>query len=182
MQRLKHYFTPKKEPTFSWIHSFKEDLCLHLVPRFRMCGSTWITLPLYLPYHIGYKTFFYTDMEIKPTNAYQHLKVSYITNILSLLHVHVSATLVAILREVSYKGYITKTKDQCKFKKVSSKMYGLFYILIHVHVGGELEVWGSNLSGSEIIHAHPDWPWDPPSLLYNGYQVFPRGKAAGTWC
>jgi len=24
--------------------------------------------------------------------------------------------------------------------------------------------------------AHPDWPWGPPSLLYNGYQVFPRGK------
>jgi len=107
-----------------------------------MCGSltsTWIKLPLYLPYHIGYKTFFYSDMEIKPTNAYKHLKVSYITNILRLLHVHVSATLVAILREVSYKGYITKTKGQCKFEKVSSKMYGLFYILIHVHVGGGLE-------------------------------------------
>jgi len=24
--------------------------------------------------------------------------------------------------------------------------------------------------------AHPDWPWGPPSLLYNGYQVFPGGK------
>jgi len=23
---------------------------------------------------------------------------------------------------------------------------------------------------------HPDWPWGPPSLLYNGYWVFPRGK------
>jgi len=21
--------------------------------------------------------------------------------------------------------------------------------------------------------ARPDWPWGPPSLLYNGYQVFP---------
>jgi len=24
--------------------------------------------------------------------------------------------------------------------------------------------------------ACPDWPWGPPSLLYNGYRVFPRGK------
>jgi len=24
--------------------------------------------------------------------------------------------------------------------------------------------------------ARPDWPWGPPSLLYNGYRVFPRGK------
>ena len=22
----------------------------------------------------------------------------------------------------------------------------------------------------------PDWPWSPPSLLYNGYRVFPGGK------
>ena len=53
--------------------------------------------------------FFYSDMEVKLTNAYKHLKVSYIINILSLLHVHVLATLVAILREASYKGYIMKT-------------------------------------------------------------------------
>ena len=24
--------------------------------------------------------------------------------------------------------------------------------------------------------AHPDRPWGPPSLLYNGYRVFPGGK------
>jgi len=24
--------------------------------------------------------------------------------------------------------------------------------------------------------ARPDRPWDPPSLLYNGYSVFPGGK------
>ena len=22
----------------------------------------------------------------------------------------------------------------------------------------------------------------PPSLMYNGYRIFPGGKAAGTWC
>jgi len=25
----------------------------------------------------------------------------------------------------------------------------------------------------------PDTTWGPPSLLYNGYRVFPRGKAVG---
>ena len=25
-------------------------------------------------------------------------------------------------------------------------------------------------------------PRDPSKLLYNGYRVFPRGKAAGAWC
>ena len=27
----------------------------------------------------------------------------------------------------------------------------------------------------------PDRPWGSPSLLYNGYRVFPGGKAAGAW-
>ena len=30
--------------------------------------------------------------------------------------------------------------------------------------------WGEN------FRTHPDRPWDPPSLLYSGYQVFPGGK------
>ena len=33
----------------------------------------------------------------------------------------------------------------------------------------------------EIFRTRPDRPWDPPSLLYNGYRVFPRGKAAEAW-
>jgi hypothetical protein len=27
-----------------------------------------------------------------------------------------------------------------------------------------------------LFRTCPEWPWDPPSLLYNGYRVFPRGK------
>ena len=30
--------------------------------------------------------------------------------------------------------------------------------------------------GGEIFRTYPDRPWFPPSLLYNGYRVFPRGK------
>jgi hypothetical protein len=36
--------------------------------------------------------------------------------------------------------------------------------------------WGS------IFRTRPDRPWCPPSLLYNGYRVFPGGKTAGAWC
>jgi hypothetical protein len=35
--------------------------------------------------------------------------------------------------------------------------------------------------GCEIFLTRPDRPWGPPSLLYNGYRVFPGGKAAGAW-
>jgi len=35
--------------------------------------------------------------------------------------------------------------------------------------------------GDEIFRTRPDRPWDPSSLVYNGYRVFPGGKAAGAW-
>jgi hypothetical protein len=40
---------------------------------------------------------------------------------------------------------------------------------------------GSNPGQGEIFRSRPDWPWGPPSLLYNGYRVFPGGKAATAW-
>ena len=40
--------------------------------------------------------------------------------------------------------------------------------------------WGSDPSRGRIFRTHPDWAWDPPSLLYNGYQVsFPGVKRPG---
>jgi hypothetical protein len=41
---------------------------------------------------------------------------------------------------------------------------------------------GSNPGGGVIFRTHPDRPWGPPSLLYNGYWGFAGGKAAGVWC
>jgi hypothetical protein len=32
-------------------------------------------------------------------------------------------------------------------------------------------VQGLNNGVGKIFHTHPDWPWDPPSLLYKGYEV-----------
>ena len=36
---------------------------------------------------------------------------------------------------------------------------------------------GSNTGGGEIFRTCPDRPWCPPSLLYNGYRVFPGVKS-----
>ena len=35
--------------------------------------------------------------------------------------------------------------------------------------------------GGQYFPHYPDRPWCPPSLLYNGYRVFPGGKAAKQW-
>jgi len=35
---------------------------------------------------------------------------------------------------------------------------------------------GSNPGEGESFRTCPDRPWDPPSLLHNGYRVFPGGK------
>jgi hypothetical protein len=37
---------------------------------------------------------------------------------------------------------------------------------------------GSKPGGGEIFRTRPDRPWGPPSLLCNGFQLFPGGKAA----
>ena len=42
---------------------------------------------------------------MKPTNAHKHITVSYII-INTVVLLHVSATLVAVLREVHYKGWL----------------------------------------------------------------------------
>jgi hypothetical protein len=38
---------------------------------------------------------------------------------------------------------------------------------------------GSNPGGDEIFRTRPGRPWGLPSLLYNGYRVFPGGKTVG---
>jgi hypothetical protein len=35
--------------------------------------------------------------------------------------------------------------------------------------------------GGQIFCTRPERPWGAHSLLYDGYRVFPRGKAAGAW-
>jgi len=44
-----------------------------------------------------------------------------------------------------------------------------------------LDGWRIETRWGEIICTCPDWPWGPPSLLYNGYRVFPGGKANLAW-
>jgi hypothetical protein len=38
---------------------------------------------------------------------------------------------------------------------------------------------GSSPGGGEIFRTRPDRPWGPPSLLYNGYRLFPGVKRPG---
>jgi hypothetical protein len=47
-----------------------------------------------------------------------------------------------------------------------------------VGVGTDYGLDGSELESrwGEIFRACPDGPCGPPSLMYNGYRVFPRGK------
>jgi len=73
-----------------------------------------------------------------------------------------------------------------------SKTVIVYYIFIYkASVGRDSSVgiatrYGLDGPGIEswwgkIFRTCPDRPWDPPSLLYNGYRVFPGGKAAEAW-
>jgi len=47
---------------------------------------------------------------------------------------------------------------------------------VGIATGYGLDGPGSNPGGGEIFHTSPDRSWGSPSLLYNGYRVFPGGK------
>ena len=47
---------------------------------------------------------------------------------------------------------------------------------VAIAIGYELDGPGSDPGGGEIFCTCPDLPWSPPSLLYNGYRVFPGSK------
>jgi hypothetical protein len=49
---------------------------------------------------------------------------------------------------------------------------------VGIATGYGLDGPGSYPGGGEIFHTLPDWPWGPLSLPYDGYRVFPGGKAA----
>ena len=64
---------------------------------------------------------------------------------------------------------------------------GFLVLHTHSHTGGRVAqsvqrlatcstIRGSNSGGGEVFHTCIDRPWGPPSLLYNGYRVFPAGK------
>jgi hypothetical protein len=64
-------------------------------------------------------------------------------------------------------------------------MYVHTYIHTYIHTYNHATGWtvrGSNPGGRENFLTCPDWPWGPPRLLYNGYQVsLPGCKVAGAW-
>jgi len=41
--------------------------------------------------------------------------------------------------------------------------------IVSIVTGYGLDGLGINLSGGKIFCTCPEWPWGPPSLLYNGY-------------
>jgi hypothetical protein len=64
---------------------------------------------------------------------------------------------------------------------VTDKTLLIYILFLHgssVGIATELHAGrsGDRIPVGATISARPDWPWGPPSLLYNGYRVFPGGK------
>ena len=60
-------------------------------------------------------------------------------------------------------------------------MFYYSYVDIATRYGLEGPGIESRCGRGEIFRTRPDQPWGPHSLLYNGYQCFPGGKAAEAW-
>ena len=47
-------------------------------------------------------------------------------------------------------------------------------LVVHIVTTGLVKV--KSLANRRIFRTWPERPWGPPSLLYNGYRIFSRGK------
>jgi len=71
---------------------------------------------------------------------------------------------------------------------INKYCYGTFFIFLvgrdsAVGIGTRYGLDGpeSNPGGSEVFRICLDGLWGTPNLVYNGYRVFPGGKAAWAW-
>ena len=107
---------------------------------------------------------------IKPTSIFR-LKHSKKT---SVSHFEVSATTALSTRHNIVEHF--KIQQFSIYRQTKGRDSS---VVIATHYW--LDGLGSNPGGGEIFRTRRDRPCDPPSLLYSGYRVFPRGKAAGAW-
>jgi hypothetical protein len=72
---------------------------------------------------------------------------------------------------------------RCHRLEVHNLAAPLLHLVLNESIahGTEWTVQGSNPGGGEIFRTCPDWPLNPPSLVYNENRDFPGGKAAGAW-
>ena len=81
----------------------------------------------------------------------------------------------------SFKVQVFRNVTLCRWVSILdiSKLYLCAAVGITTRYG--LDGPESNPIGGEIFRTRPDRPWGPPSLLYNGYRVFPGCKVTGAW-
>ena len=84
-------------------------------------------------------------------------------------------------------GFVDHFRVNINFTSCSFTVWSVVYVLVASSCGPGSSVGiatGYGLDGPGIssrwgvtfFRTCPDLPWGPPSLLYNGYRVFPRGK------
>jgi hypothetical protein len=61
--------------------------------------------------------------------------------------------------------------DYCQYSETSGMKF--LFSLLRIK---DLYMFRGNPGGGEIFRTRPGRPWGPPSLLYNGYRVFPGGS------
>ena len=105
-------------------------------------------------------------------------------------HAHELVLILCILYKLSMKRlFVTAGSDNISMASLKTSLYfqkykkmrwaGIAQSVYRLATGWT--VWGSNSGRSEIFRTRLDRPWGLSYLLYNGYRVFPGGKAAGAW-
>jgi hypothetical protein len=82
------------------------------------------------------------------------------------------------LETMHQKAYIRNFSLHCGVETHSAILAVYFSFTLYITTMRICEtgiVRWSYPGGGEVFRTRPDWPWGPPSLLNNGYRVFPGG-------
>ena len=93
-----------------------------------------------------------------------------------------------LLHRRTLRCALCRLPDNLQSKRTHNFIWWIFTLYCYCNFGSGssvgivtdygLDGTGSNPGGDEIFHC-PGRPWNPPSLLYNGYRVFPGVKRPG---
>ena len=141
-----------------------------------------------------------TDMAI-PLGAFLQLLIHDSLNIKThkyILHSAVALKIEAVqsaeplvliksLHAALHVSYQSMNLDRQFFIALLPQICRPIYIYIYIYMGRDSSVgiatrYGLDGPGIESRWGRDFPPWGPPNVLYNGYRVFPGGKAAGAWC
>jgi hypothetical protein len=171
-------------PLPSNCNTFINYLCISLEATLRYVSAHFSKIRSYKKKNISYGL---SDTDVIAYNSGQasDYRLSYHTQFVTAFkpNLLLSFSFLHFVLYLSFKStYKPMLPDESHFMSLSICLLAAGMALLVHWLATGWTVRGSNSGRERNSMCHRDGPRGPPSLLFNGYQFFPRGKEAWAWC